>query len=140
MFLVDFCGRIYRLHPPHPITESRLCMLLLEGPENEQFHVTCLIFQLTLSFIIFQTAFHCLFMMKQNYNNPIHVDSQKSECIHVSAAMQVFLCDCRKGNILLQMKWEGFAFKQGTKNFPCNLLKTTMLSLFCPSVKRLEYL
>jgi hypothetical protein len=65
---------------------------------------------------------------------------RKLNALCISAMMHVFVCDFRKGNILSQMQWKGLALRKGTKNFPCNPAWTAMLSLFCPLVKRLEYL
>jgi hypothetical protein len=103
-FLQRPAGCIYRLHPPCQITESHLCMVLPEAPENAQFHVTYLALQLTLNFIIFQTMFHCQFMMKQNYKYPIHraltekwmhiLSQLRWKCLVATAERAIFSCRC----------------------------------------------
>jgi hypothetical protein len=79
-------------------------MVALEELENAQFHVTYLALQLT--------QFH---HFPNNVSLPVY-DETKLQCPNsswthrnlnahlISATMQVFLCDCRKGNILLQME------------------------------------
>jgi hypothetical protein len=57
---------------------------------------------------------------------------RKLDALCISSTMQLFVCHFRKG---LQMQWKGLTLKQGTKNFPCNLPWTSVLSLFCPLVK-----
>jgi hypothetical protein len=60
------------------LIESFLCMVLLEAPENAQYHVMYLAFQLPFNSIIFQTTFHCQCMMKWNYDIRIHYEVTES--------------------------------------------------------------
>jgi hypothetical protein len=71
-FLLLSSWWIYWLQPPRPVTESRLCVILLEEPEKTWSHVTNLTFQLLFNFIVLQTTLHCHLLMKWYYNIRIH--------------------------------------------------------------------
>jgi hypothetical protein len=70
------------LTPPHPqsLTESCLCIVILEAPENAQSHVTFLALQLPFNFIVFQTTFHCHCMMNETTIFLSTMNTQKTEC------------------------------------------------------------
>jgi hypothetical protein len=64
-FFVVICFMyIQALPSPRHVTESRLCMVLVETTKNAWSHITYPALQLSLNFIIFQTTYHSQFMMK----------------------------------------------------------------------------
>jgi hypothetical protein len=86
---------------------------------------------------ILQTTFHCNFMMKRNHN--IQIDCELTRTLYLSYEASVCL-QLWKGQYSLADAMVGLTVKSKPKNFPCNLPWTAVLSLFCPLVKRLEYL
>lgn len=69
--------------------------------------------------------------MKLRYSNSVQT-YRKLKALCISANMQAFGCDYRKGNILLQLLWNSLALMHETKNFLFSLSRIPTLSLFYP--------
>jgi hypothetical protein len=107
-------------------------MAVLKAPKNSQSHITFLALQVPLSLMIIQTVFHCLCIMKWNYDTQIHHELRQLNALWISAIMQVFGCDHRKGHILLQLQWKSWALMYEIELFTSLTWIFILFSLFCP--------
>jgi hypothetical protein len=110
-------------------------MVFLEAPKNAQFHVMYIVPQQSLSFIIFQTMFQCNCVMKWNYSVWIH---RKLNALCILATRKMFGCNHRKGNVLLQLQWEGLGLMYETKNFLSTLSWIPSFHFSFPLVNRVK--
>jgi hypothetical protein len=93
-------------------------MVLIEAPENAESYVTSAAFQ--FHHIPNAVSLPLYNEMKLQYSNSLRTH-RKLNVLCVSASMQAFGCNHRKGNIFLQLQWQGLALMYETKTFLSSL-------------------
>jgi hypothetical protein len=115
--------------PPTPLSSNWIAPLNDTSQSTQERHITCTSASFQFHHLTLYVSLPLYDEMQLQYSNSLWTHG-KLNTLCISAVIQAFGCNHRKGNIFLQLQWKGLVLMYETKNFLSSLSCIPILSLF----------